>query len=122
MCNILIVDDDTGVRNSLVFHFEDYGFSVDIAKSGEDAQELILSGKFDIAIVDLRLPKLRGDDFIKNVYYKSGKTKFIIFTGSEEYEMDHELKDFDRLYKEVIYKPIEDLTVLNSIIDKLLGT
>lgn len=121
MYKILIVDDDDGVRDSLAFHFEDCEYDVTVAVSGEEAEPLIETGKFDIAIVDLRLPKLRGDEFIKNVYNKSFPTNFIIFTGSEEYSLDQNMKKLDRLSQTVFYKPVEDLMVLNKEIDRIMG-
>lgn len=121
MYKILIVDDDDGVRDSLAFHFEDCEYDVTVAVSGEEAEPLIRKGKFDIAIVDLRLPKLRGDEFIKNVHEDSYPTKFIIYTGSEEYTLDSEMKKLDRLSQTVFYKPVEDLMELNTEIDKIMG-
>lgn len=120
MYKILIVDDDDGVRDSLAFHFEDCDYDVTVATSSEEAEPLILSGEFDIAIVDLRLPKLRGDDFIKNVHDSSIHTKFIIYTGSEEFSITGDLKKLNRLCGKVLYKPIEDLMLLNKLIDELM--
>lgn len=120
MYKILIVDDDDGVRDSLAFHFEDCDYDVTTAISGDSATPLITSGDFDIAIVDLRLPKLRGDDFIRSVYDKSEPTRFIIYTGSEEYVIDKDMKKLDRLCKKVFYKPVEDLMILNREIEKLM--
>ncbi len=120
MYKILIVDDDDGVRDSLAFHFEDCEYDVSVAISGEVAEPLILTCEFDIAIVDLRLPKLRGDEFIKRVYDRSSPTRFIIYTGSEEYALDDEMKKFSRLCKKVYYKPVEDLMVLNREIEKMM--
>lgn len=120
MYRILIIDDDDGVRDSLAYHFEDYSYDVTVAKSSEEARPIIMNGEFDIAIVDLRLPKLRGDDFIKSIYPNSKSMKFIIYTGSEEYSIDRELKKLDRVSNKVLYKPIEDLMDLNKMIEEML--
>lgn len=121
MYKILIVDDDDGVRDSLAFHFEDCEYDVTTAISADSAVPLIEGGSFDVAIIDLRLPKLRGDEFIKSIYDKSAPTKFIIYTGSEEYVLDSEMKKLDRVCKNVFYKPVEDLMVLNREIEDFLG-
>lgn len=120
MYKLIIVDDDDGVRDSLAYHFEDYNYDVTVASSSEEAKPLIENGSFDIAIVDLRLPKQRGDDFIKEIYSSTNKIKFIIYTGSEEFSLDSDLKSMDRVCDRVIYKPIEDLMDLNLIIDELM--
>ncbi|QEN04951.1 response regulator [Thiospirochaeta perfilievii] len=120
MHKILIIDDDDGVRNSLFYHFEDCGYSVSLAISGEEAVELLENNSFDIIIVDLRLPRLRGDDFIKKVYNKTNNTKFIMFTGSEEYTLCHELKALPRVCNVVYYKPLVNLNLLNQEIESLL--
>lgn len=120
MYKVLIIDDDGGVRDSLFYHFEDSGYDVSIAVSGEDAESIIAKKKFDIVIVDLRLPKQRGDDFIKSVYDTTSPTQFIMYTGSEEYSLSDELKELSRVCKRVYYKPLLDLSILNSEIETMM--
>lgn len=121
MYNIIIVDDDDGVRDSLAFHFEDCDYNVEVASSSEEAEPLLLNNSFDLAIVDLRLPKMRGDDFIKMIHDRCESTKFIIYTGSEEFHIGKDLKNLDRLCKKVLYKPVKDLMMLNKMIEEFVG-
>ncbi len=120
MYKVLIIDDDDGVRNSLFYHFEDSGYDVSIAVSGEDAVSIVTKKKFDVIIVDLRLPKLRGDDFIKIVYETIAPTKFIMYTGSEEYSLSTDLKKLPRVCNRVYYKPLVDLNILNREIETMM--
>ena len=117
MIKILIIDDDDGVRESLYYHFEDCGYNVYVASTAEDAESKVLEIEYDAVIVDLRLPNMRGDEFIKNVYNKTKSTKFIIYTGSEEYTLNDDLKNLSRVCKNVYYKPVVDLFLFNKEIE-----
>ena len=62
---ILVVEDETAVRESLKQQLADTGFSVDVAKDGEDGLFAGLHYPLDAAIVDVGLPKRAGLDVIR---------------------------------------------------------
>ena len=60
MPQILVVDDDTRLRNLLTKYLSDNGFEVSAAKDGADARQLIQEKDFDILIVDVMMPNESG--------------------------------------------------------------
>jgi DNA-binding response OmpR family regulator len=62
---ILVVEDDELVRESIVQYLQYHGYSVDSAESGEEGLQKIVSHTYHALIVDLRLPKMNGIEFIK---------------------------------------------------------
>jgi len=62
---ILIVDDEKNIRDSLGRLLELEGMKCETAESGEKARELIGSRHFDIALVDLRMPGISGQDLVE---------------------------------------------------------
>ena len=56
MHNILIVDDEPGIRESLRGILKDEGYDVSSAGSGEDCLELLRKTAFDVVLLDIWLP------------------------------------------------------------------
>ena len=57
---ILVVDDETIVRESLKAWFEQDGHSVDAAESAKEGLRLCAQGRYDIALVDIKMPGMDG--------------------------------------------------------------
>jgi two-component system response regulator PhoP len=59
-----VVEDEATLRESLKDELEDAGFSVDLAEDGEAGLFLGREYPFDVAVIDLGLPRLSGMDLI----------------------------------------------------------
>jgi len=57
---ILIVDDETIVRDSLGAWFRQDGHQVDVAESGKDALRKVTGNRYDIAFLDIKMPGMDG--------------------------------------------------------------
>jgi len=66
--NILILDDDSSVRQSLANFLEDEAFNIFTADCTENGLKMIKKERIDIAIVDIRLPDMDGNIFISKAY------------------------------------------------------
>ncbi|MDR1315665.1 MAG: sigma-54 dependent transcriptional regulator [Spirochaetales bacterium] len=65
---ILIVDDEKNIRDSLGRLLELEGMDAGTAESGEKARELIENQRFDLALVDLRLPGISGQELVEWIH------------------------------------------------------
>lgn len=61
---IMIVDDEPIVRQSLKHWFEEDGYTVDAAENGEAAFEKFERGKYDLMLVDMKMPGMNGLDLL----------------------------------------------------------
>ena len=118
--NILIVDDESSVRNSMMAFFEDYDFNIKAAENAEQALELAENKHFDAAVIDLRLPGMSGEDLIVKIHETQPGIRFIIHTGSLNYHISEKLKHIGLKHHHIFTKPLPDLEVLVSAINKLL--
>ena len=119
---VLVVDDEPAIRNSLVEFLKDCQFDVSAADSAEGALDLIASMPFDVALVDIRLPKLDGDSLILQAHQLRPRMRFLIHTGSVEYQLSDELNSCGVTQEHVFTKPQMDLTVFKNAICKLMST
>jgi DNA-binding response OmpR family regulator len=80
---ILVVDDDKQLASALQWILADENFLVDIAFDGEEAALKVKAHEYDAVICDLKMPRLRGDEF----YLKAREIRpsladrFIFITG-----------------------------------------
>lgn len=111
-CRILIIDDELSLLKSLVAFFEDEGFSVQGATSGEDALEILMMGKMDAVIIDMRLPGIDGNDTILKAHELQPSLRFLIHTGSTDYQIPNSLQRIGISKDSIFLKPLMDLSVL----------
>ncbi len=84
--NILIVDDDMGLRSILVKSFQVIGFKCSEAEDALSAYNMICNEKFDLVISDISMPVMDGIELMKKVKTEFPEIDFIIMTGfSGEY-------------------------------------
>ncbi len=79
--SILIVDDETVVRDSLGKWFEEEGYLVETAMSARDALLKLPSQKWDLALVDIKMPGMDGLDLQRKIREVDSDIIVIIMTG-----------------------------------------
>ena len=57
---ILVVEDETGLANSLVAGLKEETYAVDHAADGETGEFLAETNDYDVIVLDVMLPKLDG--------------------------------------------------------------
>ncbi len=117
---VLVVDDEPSIRSSLMGFLEDAGCEVCQAESGEQAFDALAACRCDVAIVDLRLPKMSGDTFIVQAHKISPGTRFLIYTGSVGYLLPDELLKVGLRQEHVFLKPVPDLSVFADAVARLM--
>lgn len=78
---LLVVDDEKEIRVSCRKILSEAGYTVDEAKDGETALELLAAETFDLVLLDLRLPGRSGLEVLHSFRSISDATDFIIFTA-----------------------------------------
>ena len=81
MKKILIVDDDAELRAKLSEILKEAGYLTDEAASGKEALKRAGSDEFDIALLDLMMPKMSGMDVLGEIRKVRPKTKIIMITA-----------------------------------------
>jgi two-component system OmpR family response regulator len=80
---LLVVEDDRNLREQLVAALNDAGYTVDIADNGEDGQFLGETEPYDLAILDLGLPKVDGLTVLKN-WRKLGRNLPVLILSARD--------------------------------------
>jgi two-component system, OmpR family, alkaline phosphatase synthesis response regulator PhoP len=65
--NIIIVEDDEDIADSIRYNVDREGFRVRVAVTGEDALSLILNGPPSLILLDLNLPGMNGFEICRRL-------------------------------------------------------
>lgn len=115
---ILVIDDDTIVRESIVAYLEDSGFNILQAENGEQGLAVFKETSPDLILCDLRMPKMDGLAVLRNVREMSPDTPFIVVSGAGV--MTDVVQALRLGASDYIIKPIVDLEVLEYAINRAL--
>jgi two-component system nitrogen regulation response regulator NtrX len=81
MSNILIVDDESGIRQSLKGVLEDEGYSTALADTGEACLEAIGQQAFDVVLLDVWLPGMDGLETLSKIRNLDNAPEVIMVSG-----------------------------------------
>src|SRR5438874_3946131 len=81
MHSILIVDDESGIRQSLKGVLEDEGYNASTAESGEACLEILRRRAFDVVLLDIWLPGLDGLETLAKIRDLENAPEVIMISG-----------------------------------------
>jgi two-component system nitrogen regulation response regulator NtrX len=81
MHNILIVDDQSDIRESLKGVLEDEGYSTSAANSGENCLEILRTHPFDVVLLDIWLPGIDGLETLERIREIETAPEVIMISG-----------------------------------------
>lgn len=82
---VLLVEDDTTLRQSLCIHLEREKINVDVAEDGAEALRLLQIRTYDVVVLDLNLPKVSGRELLDFLAMNSAEhnPKIVIITAED---------------------------------------
>ncbi len=113
--DILVVDDEEYIRNTIHYFFSEKGCRVIQAEDGEYALDLASKQGFDIIFMDYLMPKMGGLEAAKKIKKLNSEAKIVFITGRESI-------DLKKFHKEGVYGIIKkpfDLEELLNIAKKV---
>jgi two-component system nitrogen regulation response regulator NtrX len=81
MPNILIVDDEPGIRESLKGVLEEEGFTATLAETGEACLDVLRKHSFDAVLLDVWLPKMDGLETLVQIREMENAPEVIMISG-----------------------------------------
>ena len=112
---IILIDDDETLCEGVAFILRDEGYSVMNTSNPAEGMKLIDNYVFDIALIDYKMPRLTGIEFLKKIKEKTPATKVFIVTGRPFIENVLSEENLSHLVEGIIKKPFKEETLLNAL-------
>lgn len=81
MAKILVIDDEKSIRDTLkeILEYEDH--KVDLAEDGEEGLEKFKNNKYEIILLDIKMPKKDGIEVLEDIFSVATDTPVIMISG-----------------------------------------
>lgn len=114
---ILVVDDQLGVRKLLLEAFKEDGYHVELAASGQEALEKVSQSRPNVILMDMKMPGMNGLDTLAEIEKIESSIEVIVMTAYGELELVAEAQKMG--VKEYVTKPF-DINTLRGIVERTL--
>ena len=119
---ILVVEDEMHLREQIKAALEKKGYSVDLAIDGEEGRYYGTEYQYDVAIIDLGLPKVSGIELIKALRQQDINYPILILTARGHWQ--DKVDGLESGADDYVVKPFEMeevLARLNALIRRSAG-
>ncbi|MBW1803427.1 MAG: response regulator transcription factor [Deltaproteobacteria bacterium] len=120
---LLFVEDDLKIASFVSKGLKEAGFAVDRAADGEDGLHLALNEPYDVAIIDIMLPKLDGLTLIEKMRQRKVNTPVLILSAKRS--VDDRVRGLQTGGDDYLTKPFafsELLARVQALIRRYSGT
>jgi len=118
--NLLIVDDEETIAESLSRHFRFLGYDVETVVNGAEALESLAKRRTEVVISDIMMPVMDGIDMLRQVKRQYPMTHVIMMTGYVS--LDNALACMRLGADTCIFKPFETFDEIEDAVDKAMSS
>lgn len=112
---ILVVEDETEIRQLIVLHLKREGFEVEQAGDGEVARQMLTAGQYDLAVFDWMLPSLSGLELTRWLRKRSPNGRMPILFVTAKTEPEHIASGLDAGADDYLNKPFDTLVLMARV-------
>jgi len=110
---ILVVDDDEALRSVLSNELKNEGYIVETAADGDEAIEIVKQRKFDLALLDIKMPHVDGFQVLQYLKKEHPVIKVIMLTGFADLKNAIEAKKLGA--DDFVSKPYDIVDLVTTI-------
>lgn len=114
--NILIVDDNRDLADGLSAVLETEGYQPIVCYNGDDAIKMVKQQRFDICLVDVKLPDTNGVELFRQIISLQPEARVILMTG---YRIDQLLSEANQHREVMLFRQLPDSEELIQSIEKV---
>ena len=116
---VLVADDDSDIVTLVALRLKKAGYGVVTASDGEEALQSVLERRPDLAIVDLRMPKMDGLELIRRIRADRECNLMPVIALSARVREAHIAEGFDAGADEYVMKPFSPNELVELVQAKL---
>ena len=111
--NILVIDDEPGIRITLAGILEDEGYNVVVAEDGYQGIVAAEKMNFKVAFIDMKMPGINGIETYKGIKIASPDTFIFFMTAFLSEDTLNEVTNLKA--RAILYKPIDPDLILKAL-------
>ncbi len=119
MRKILVADDEKVIRDVIMRFLRLKGYDVDLAEDGLETIHKMIADNFDLLIMDLRMPGIKGQEILEQLKKSKKEIPVIILTGTIDADESEILRKLGFSSNDIICKPADLFEILKKIKEKL---
>ncbi|MGB3222912.1 MAG: response regulator [Desulforhopalus sp.] len=116
--SVLVVDDDTTMREILDFYLQRQGLVVSIAENGRRAIQLIQANQYDLVITDMEMGSVNGLEVVR--FAKTYRPDIFVIMITGNYEVGLRKDAFRLGVDDFLYKPFDLASLFRRLPDHFL--
>jgi DNA-binding response OmpR family regulator len=117
---VLLVDDEVELVSTLAERLSIRGIHADWVTSCEDALEKLKTEKYDLAVLDVKIPRISGIELGKRLKEKDPEMEFIFMTGHGS-EEDYKAGTAEAGTEYYLVKPVNIDVLINKMNEVVKG-
>lgn len=114
---VLIIDDESDVRDVLKFHLSENNYQIIEAENGQEGMDLLKSGdnltNVGVILCDIRMPKVNGIECIQYIRQEAPGIPIVVVTGFPDTQMAVNL--LNEGVKDYLVKPVEKEKLVSTV-------
>ena len=110
---ILLAEDEVSLARAVVRILEKSNYSADAVHNGVDALQFLENGEYDLAILDIMMPKMDGITVVKKLRQQGNNIPIIMLTAKSE--IDDKVLGLDNGANDYMTKPFDAKELLARI-------
>ncbi|MBN1375587.1 MAG: PAS domain S-box protein [Dehalococcoidia bacterium] len=118
---VLVVDDETVIRDILTRVLSERGYSVDSASSGQEGLQKIESSEYDVYLLDIKMPGIDGGDMYEIIgsRYPHLTARVIFITGDTVTKTTLDFLESTR--RQYFGKPLDFVKLINTVDEMVIS-
>ena len=116
--SILVVDDDESIIGMFQSMLRAEGFYVETVKTGVEALNKVRRNRFDLVLLDVMLPDIRGDEVAARIRRENNSINIVLITGYPEFQ--HCIDALNIGVQEILVKPIHPFEIIRVVKECML--
>lgn len=111
---ILVIDDESNLRNMIRLTLQHAGYSVEIAETGAEGLTVFGDGRrFDLVLLDQKLPGIQGTDVLQSMMKTNPEAKVVLISAHGT--MDLAIEAMHAGASDFLRKPFSAVTLRNAV-------
>ena len=114
---VLIIDDESDVRDVLKFHLSESNYQIIEAENGQEGIELLKSednlSNVGVILCDIRMPKVNGIECIQYIRQEAPGIPIVVVTGFPDTQMAVNL--MNEGVKDYLVKPVDKEKLVSTV-------